>query len=112
MPEYTITDIVEAINKLDASKRSEIIAKLSAAAAPAGQLKTFSQSVLAAAGNPKQLIELKELRAMAKRHSIELPENERIDLVKINKQLDSQEVDISTRMTLKAMLARAGMIEH
>jgi hypothetical protein len=80
--------------------------------APAGQLKTFSQSVLAAAGNPKQLIELKELRAMAKRHSIELPENERIDLVKINKQLDSQEVDISTRMTLKAMLARAGMIEH
>src|SRR6478672_12983082 len=66
MPEYTITDIVEAINKLDASKRSEIIAKLSAAAAPAGQLRTFSQSILAASGNPKQLIELKELRAMAK----------------------------------------------
>lgn len=110
MPDYSITDIVESINKLSAEQRNEIISKLSAAAAPRGSVMTFSQSMLAAASNPSRLIELRQLKAMAARHSIDLPENEKIEIAKLNKQLREQNVDTTTRMNLKSMMYRAGMI--
>jgi hypothetical protein len=110
MTDSAIVDIVASINKLSADQRNEIIAKLSAAAAPPGKLMTFAQSMVASAGNAQRLVELKQIKATCNRHAIELPDNERIDTAKLDKQLSAQNVDRETRMTLKGLLFRVGMI--
>jgi hypothetical protein len=105
-----IVDLVATIQKLSAPERAELISKLSASAAPAGKLMSYAQSMVASAGNAQRLSELKQLKAMAQRHSIVLPDNEPIDIAKLDVQLTKNNVDRETRMTLKGLLYRCGMI--
>ena len=71
---------------------------------------SFSQSMLAAAGNPVKLAELRELRATCARYALSFNENEKIDPAALTRQMTERGVDTATRMVVKSMLFRAGMI--
>jgi hypothetical protein len=89
---------------------SNMIAKLNANHAESTGVVTFSQAVAAAArdADGKRLEMLRTVRAMARRLGVELPENEQIDLRKINKMLTGE--DTGERIAFKASLHRAGLI--
>jgi hypothetical protein len=86
-----------------------MIAKLSANRGESPNV-TFSQAVAAAAkdADGKCLEMLRAVRAMARRLGVELPENQKIELAWLNKQLIGE--DTSERIAFKASLHRAGLI--
>ena len=89
---------------------SNMIQKLNANHAESAGVVTFSQAVAAAAreADGKRLEMLRTVRAMARRLGVELPENEKIDLRKINKMLTGE--DTGERIAFKASLHHAGLI--
>jgi hypothetical protein len=89
---------------------SNMIAKLSANRGESANVVTFAAAVAAAAreADGKRLEMLRAVRAMARRLGVELPENEKIDLRKINKMLVGE--DTGERIAFKSALHRCGLI--
>jgi hypothetical protein len=86
---------------------SGMIAKLNAGRGESANVVTFAEAVKAAArdADGKRLEMLRTVRAMARRLGVELPENQKIELTWLNKQLIGE--DTSERIAFKASLHRA-----
>ena len=89
---------------------SNMIAKLSANRGESDNVVTFAAAVAAAAreADGKRLEMLRAVRAMARRLGVELPENQKIELTWLNKQLIGE--DCLERLAFKSALHRAGLI--
>lgn len=100
------------IAALSEDDRKSLTARINAASAtPSPQrLLTFSQAVAASAANPTRLVEIKELRAHAARCGVELHDDKHMDIVTVDRQMRERGTDAQSRIVLKALLYRAGMI--
>lgn len=98
------------IAALSEDDRKSLTARINAASAtPSPQrLLTFSQAVAASAAN--HLVEIKELRAHAARCGVELHDDKHMDIVTVDRQMRERGTDAQSRIVLKALLYRAGMI--
>jgi hypothetical protein len=87
-----------------------MIAKLNAGHGESANAVTFAAAVAAASrdADGKRLEMLRTVRAMARRLGVELPENQRIELPWLNKQLIGE--DCLERLAFKSALHRAGLI--
>jgi hypothetical protein len=111
MSNNAIVDIVDTIQKLSASERAGDHFKVVSGCCASRQGYEFQSSSLSGRVQSSKINALQEIKAMAARHNIELPANEPVDLTKLNKQLDEQNLDRQDRMVLKGMLFRAGLCE-
>jgi hypothetical protein len=99
-----ITDIAEIIGKLSVEQRSELIAKVTANAAPKGKMLTFSESLLASANNPSRLGGLHLLRSILARFSIKFDESKKCDLASLNQEMKAQGVPADARWEIKSLM--------
>jgi hypothetical protein len=89
---------------------SGMIAKLNAGRGESANVVTFAEAVKAAArdADGRRLEMLRSIRAMARRLGVELPENEKIEVARLNKMLIGESTD--ARIAFKSALHSAGLL--